>query len=206
MIDEECLDIFISTGKETMENQKGKQFYPLGQNLFATVKTWGGRVKVHVRPYEVKTKGGPLVGKRGGRGIALDLGQFQRLVKMKKHLVAEFVAQEKRRMPSALRAPATTTSLMVENPSSPSSSSSMLPPPETATSLSRNDFSRAQRLLSAKGPRATYLTAADIVKTAMGRVGVRDSNPKPRDSVAEPYIPLYAPSDSYYTPNSQYAV
>ena len=90
--------------------EEEKRFYPLGENIFASVKTWRGSVKVYLRAYKTNTKGGRLVPKAGG--LSLNLGQFRRLVKAKKHLVTELLAQQQQKTATVLPA----ESLSVKNP------------------------------------------------------------------------------------------
>ena len=64
--------------------------YPLGRNIYASVKTWRRSVKIHIRHYAVptNTKGGRVVPTQ--RGVALDLKEFQRLLEAKSKLCEEY--------------------------------------------------------------------------------------------------------------------
>lgn len=74
--------------------------YPLGRNIFASVKRWRQTVKVHIRHYSTATatKGGRVVPTQ--RGVALDLKEFERLVKVKKRLCEDY-KQQLSSLPSA---------------------------------------------------------------------------------------------------------
>ena len=67
--------------------------YPLGANVFATVKTVRGEVKINVHQFATpkNVKGGRLAPTR--KGISLTLKQFLRLLKAEKHLAKEFNQQ-----------------------------------------------------------------------------------------------------------------
>eukprot|EP00916_Digyalum_oweni_P018075 GHVL01030368.1.p1 GENE.GHVL01030368.1~~GHVL01030368.1.p1 ORF type:complete len:164 (+),score=19.49 GHVL01030368.1:130-621(+) len=67
--------------------------YPLGGSLFASVKTWRGAVKIHIRHYAVptRTKGGRVVPTQ--RGVTLDLKKFQKLLRVQKKLKEDFHQQ-----------------------------------------------------------------------------------------------------------------
>ena len=60
--------------------------FPLGENLYASVKTWRGSVKIHGRHYAVptSTKGGKV--KPTQKGVAMSLKQCERLFRVKRKL------------------------------------------------------------------------------------------------------------------------
>ena len=70
-----------------------EKLYPLGQNVFAYVKTRKRGVKIHIREYGQPTnvKGGRVRPTR--KGIALGLNQFQRLFHVQKRLAQDFDSQ-----------------------------------------------------------------------------------------------------------------
>lgn len=78
---------------ETAPENPSPVLYPLGRNIFASIKTWRKTVKVHIRHYATptNTKGGRLVPTQ--RGVALDLKEFERLVKVKKKLREDYKQQ-----------------------------------------------------------------------------------------------------------------
>ena len=67
--------------------------YPLGRNIYASVKTWRRSVKIHIRHYvaPTNTQGGRVIATR--RGVALDLKEFQRLCKVKNKLSRMFATR-----------------------------------------------------------------------------------------------------------------
>ena len=68
--------------------------YPLGEDLYAYVKTRKGCVKIHVRHFaEPKdTKGGKVM--PTVKGVTMDLKKMNRLFKVKKHITEEFKTQQ----------------------------------------------------------------------------------------------------------------
>jgi hypothetical protein len=70
--------------------KKEPTFYPLGRNIFASVKTWRGKVKIHVRHY-ADTKEGAVVPTQ--RGVIMDLQQFQTLLKAQKNICMAYHQQ-----------------------------------------------------------------------------------------------------------------
>jgi hypothetical protein len=69
--------------------------YPLGKNVFATVRNWRGIVKIHVRNYAYVTRTDVKGGRRGQhvatqKGVAMDLRQFQALLRVKEKLMEDF--------------------------------------------------------------------------------------------------------------------
>lgn len=64
--------------------------YPLGRNIYASVKTYRRSVKIHISHYSVprNTKTGHLVASQ--RGVALDLKEFQRLCKVRNRLCQSY--------------------------------------------------------------------------------------------------------------------
>ena len=64
--------------------------FPLGENVYAYVKTWKGCAKIHIRHFAqpTNTKGGSVVATV--KGVKMDLKMFNRLCKMKKKLAEEF--------------------------------------------------------------------------------------------------------------------
>ena len=68
--------------------------YPLGRNIYASVKTWRHSVKIHICHYAVptNTKGGRVVPTQ--RGVVLDLKEFQCLLKAKSKLCQEYTQLE----------------------------------------------------------------------------------------------------------------
>lgn len=67
--------------------------YPLGRDIFACVKTRGGEVKIHIRHYAdpSNTKGGHVVPTQ--KGVALELKEFLRLLKIQKNLAEDYNQQ-----------------------------------------------------------------------------------------------------------------
>ena len=70
--------------------------YPLGESLFAYVKTRKGGVKIHLRHFAtpINTKGGRLVSTQ--KGVTMDLKALQRLVRVQKNLKADYQQQVER--------------------------------------------------------------------------------------------------------------
>ena len=69
----------------------------LGNNVFAYVKTWGGKVKIHIRTYgpsRFSSTTDRLVPTK--RGVALDGKQFQKLLQCQKRLSIEHYEQTKK--------------------------------------------------------------------------------------------------------------
>lgn len=64
--------------------------YPLGKNIFASVRTRKGEVKIHIRHYAVATniKGGRAVPTQ--KGVSLGLKEFLRLLKIQKNLAKDY--------------------------------------------------------------------------------------------------------------------
>lgn len=84
-------DDVTSTSKfDPPSEQPMTNMYPLGRNIFATVRAWRGAVRVHVRDYirPTATKGGKLIPSR--KGIALTLIELERLVYVKNYLKRDF--------------------------------------------------------------------------------------------------------------------
>ena len=72
---------------------KQSTFYPLGKDVFASVKTRGKTVRIDIRQYAARsdvkcTKVHPT-----RKGIALDQGQLQALFKMKKNICRDYEAR-----------------------------------------------------------------------------------------------------------------
>ena len=67
--------------------------YPLGRNIFASVRTRKGEVKIHIRHYAVATsiKGGRAVPTQ--KGVSLGLKEFLRLFKIQKNLSKDYNQQ-----------------------------------------------------------------------------------------------------------------
>ena len=68
--------------------------FPLGENVYAYVKTWKGCTKIHIRHFAqpTNTKGGSVVA--SVKGVKMDLKMFNRLCKVKKKLADEFRIQK----------------------------------------------------------------------------------------------------------------
>ena len=67
--------------------------YHLGGSVFASVKTWGGRVRIHVTSYDtsvnIKTR------KANKKCVTLDQAEFQKLIKIQKRILIDFYVQSK---------------------------------------------------------------------------------------------------------------
>ena len=76
-----------------MPNPRPATLYPLGKNIFASVRTRKGEVKIHIRHYAVATnvKGGRVVPTQ--KGVSLDLKEFLRLLKIQKTLSKDYNQQ-----------------------------------------------------------------------------------------------------------------
>ena len=194
--------------------------YPLGQDIFATVKPWRGTVKLYVRRYKkpTNTKGGRLVPRQGG--LSLELAQFQKLLKMKERLVTDF---DQLKATSRKPNPSQTTS---GNPqTSPPTSNMDVTTPATTTSVTSPEdpgsyltqIERLDCLNRDNDPHPDIGTMVQAGITAQKKRGNRQlklrlpqcsSVPNPVDAppVATPpsLVPdclVYRPADSYYAPN-----
>ena len=76
-----------------MKPRRPTTLYPLGKNIFASVKTRKGEVKIQIRHYAVATniKGGRAVPTQ--KGVSLGLKEFQRLLKIQKNLAQDYNQQ-----------------------------------------------------------------------------------------------------------------
>lgn len=83
-----------SSRRVTLQTAKQSTVFPLGQNIFATVKTWRGQVKIRIGHYTkpTNTKGGRLIPTQ--RKVSLDLTAFQRLMKARSKLIFEHRQQQ----------------------------------------------------------------------------------------------------------------
>lgn len=99
--------------KMKLSKKQASTLYPLGGNIFATVKTWRHSVKIHIRHYTAptNTKGGRVIPTQ--RGVALDLKAFERMIKARKRLKMDFNTQV-----FALSASESTPSVTAKNNSS----------------------------------------------------------------------------------------
>ena len=66
--------------------------FPLGESVYAYVKTRNGDTKIHIRHFvqATNTKGGSVV--PSVRGVKMDLKSFIRLCKMKKNIKTEYIS------------------------------------------------------------------------------------------------------------------
>lgn len=76
-----------------VDQNASSTMYPLGKDVFASVRTWKGIVKIHVRHYTA-----PINGKEGRRlptqkGVAMDSQQFQNLLRVHKKLATDYRRQ-----------------------------------------------------------------------------------------------------------------
>ncbi|PVD33432.1 hypothetical protein C0Q70_04688 [Pomacea canaliculata] len=76
-----------------VDQNASSTMYPLGKDVFASVRTWKGIVKIHVRHYTA-----PINGKEGRRlptqkGVAMDAQQFQNLLRVHKKLTTDYRRQ-----------------------------------------------------------------------------------------------------------------
>ena len=205
--------------------------YPLGQDIFATVKPWRGTVKLYVRRYKkpTNTKGGRLVPRQGG--LSLELAQFQKLLKMKERLVTDFdqlKATSRKPNPSQTTSgnPQTsppTSNMDVTTPATTTSVTSPEDPGSYLTQIERLDCLSRRSSVNLESGSGESDPHPDIVEEAMVQAGITatrgnrqlklrlpqcSSVPNPVDAppVATPpsLVPdclVYRPADSYYAPN-----
>ena len=84
----------LATNTTMKKNKESKPIlHPLGRNIFATVKTWRRAVKIYAHHYKrpTNTKGGRAVPTQ--KGVSLKLREFEKRVKLKNKLVANFNQQ-----------------------------------------------------------------------------------------------------------------
>lgn len=69
---------------------QGPMLYPLGNNIYLTVKAFKGRVKLHIREYYTPKNIKTTRVLPGRKGICLDSEQFQRLLRNQDKVKADF--------------------------------------------------------------------------------------------------------------------